>query len=414
MKFALLGCDPDTLALALAVAHSREHELVWAHDLGRHEPAVRAAAPGILHAQHWEGLLSGTVADALIVARAAEQETRTEQLRKLAQAGIAMIVSHPVVDSMLVYYELDMIRQESRALMVPYVPDGWHPVWPRLAELTGNGSTGLIGALEQIVVEQASADRSRGEVLHAFVRDMELVRPFCGALNKVSAMTSSGVRTAPDAVSYGTLSVQMSSLSKVLVRWSVSTVAEAAAARYAFLGTRGKAVLEVRPPNTWRLEVYCGGETTGETAEGFDAASAALPRLVETLRPANPSNAAVNDTGPVSAPPDWLDACRTMELADAVEHSLQRGRTIELHYDTPSEHATFKGIMSGVGCLLLIVGLVLLIVATTAVNAGVPLADYWPYLLLAVLVVFLLLQSLRLVFPTDHEPPTNGKSGRPG
>jgi hypothetical protein len=100
-----------------------------------------------------------------------------------------------------------------------------------------------------------------------------------------------------------------------------------------------------------------------------------------------------------------------MELADAVEHSLQRGRTIELHYDTPSEHSTFKGIMSGVGCLLLIVGLVVLVIATTAVNAGVPLADYWPYLLLAVLVAFLLLQSLRLVFPSD-KPPIDGTSDK--
>jgi hypothetical protein len=51
------------------------------------------------------------------------------------------------------------------------------------------------------------------------------------------------------------------------------------------------------------------------------------------------------------------------------------------------------------------VGLVLLVVATTAVHAGVPLADYWPYLLLGVLVVFLLLQCLRLVFPGERLPP---------
>ncbi|HEV3004229.1 MAG TPA: hypothetical protein VGX78_07190 [Pirellulales bacterium] len=404
MKFALLGCDSNTLALALAVARSDEHELGWAHDLGPQEPAVRAASPGLLLAEHWEDLLGGSVADVVIVSRAGDQELRTEQLRKLTQAGITMVVSHPVVDSMLAYYELDMIRQESRAVMLPYLPQRWHPAWRRVSELVAAGAAGGIGGLEQVVVEHASADRGRSEVLYAFVRDMELVRPFCGALNKVSAMTGSGVRTPADHVNYGTLSVQMSSLSNVLVRWSVSIGAESGATRYSFLGTGGKVVLDTKPGSSWELEFHRGGDTLRETIDCSDAAAIALPAIVKRVHSAGSPETETDDVG-LSPPPDWLDACRTMELADAAEHGLQRGRTIELHYDTPSEQATFKGVMSGVGCLLLIVGLLLLVVATTAVNAGVPLADYWPHVLLGVLVVFLLLQCLRLVFPGDRPPP---------
>ena len=33
-----------------------------------------------------------------------------------------MIIVHPVHESMLVYYELDMNRQESGCLMLPYAP----------------------------------------------------------------------------------------------------------------------------------------------------------------------------------------------------------------------------------------------------------------------------------------------------
>jgi len=409
MKFALLGCDPDTLALALAVARSDEHELSWAHALGAQEPAVRAAAPGLLLAEHWEDLLGGNMADVVLVSRADDQELRTEQLRKLTQAGITMIVAHPVVDSMLAYYELDMIRQESRAAMWPYLPQRWHPAWERVGELIAGGAAGGIGTLEQVVVEHASADRGRSEVLYAFVRDMELVRPFCGALNKVSAMTASGVRTSPDQVNYGTLSVQMSSLSNVLVRWSVSTAGESGATRYSFLGARGKVVLDTNPASDWRLEFHEGGEASREEITCVDTATVALAALARCVRPAGSSKTEKQDAGLGPPLPNWLDACRTMELADAVEHSLQRGRTIELHYDTPSEHATFKGVMSGVGCLLLMVGLLVLVVATTAVNAGVPLADYWPYLLLGVLIVFLLLQCLRLVFPGDRPPPADSK-----
>ena len=406
MKFALLGCDPDTLALALAVAHSADHELEWAHDLGADEPAIRAAAPGVVHAEHWEGLLAGNVADVVLVSRARDQELRADQLRKLAQAGLAMIVSHPVVESMLVYYELDMIRQESRAVMLPYTPERWHPIWQHLSESIDEDGSSSIGPLEQIVVEHTVADRSRGNVLHAFVRDMEMVRPFSGAVHKVSAMTSSGAGASTGAVNYGTLSVQMSSVSNVLVRWAVVTASESAIARYLFLGTSGKAVVETSGA-CWRSEIHAAPEPMIATAEGFDWASAALPQLVDRLRIADSSTRDENETLSITAPLDWLDACRTMELADAVEHSRERGRTIELHYDTPSEHATFKGVMSGVGCFLLIAGLVVLVAATTAVNAGVPLADYWPYALLAVLVVFLLLQCLRLVFPSDR-PPTSG------
>jgi predicted dehydrogenase len=404
MKFALLGCDPNTLALVLAVAASDEHELSWAHDLRHDEPVVRAAAPGLLLAEHWEDLLGGNVADAVIVSRAADDEVRAEQLRKLAQAGVTMVVSHPVVDSMLVYYELDMIRQESRATMLAYVPQRWHPAWKRVAEWIGEGAAGQLGTLEQVVVEHALADRGRSGVLHAFVCDMELVRPFCGVLNKVSAMTAFAARSSPEEANYGTLSVQMSSLSNVLVRWSVSSTAESGATRYTFLGSHGKVVLDTKPADVWRLELHSSGDALRETIDSIDLAAVALPIIGQQLKE-TPSADIDESVGFTVFLTDWLDACRTMELADAAEHSLQRGRTIELHYDTPTEQATFKGVMSGVGCLLLIVGLLVLVVATTAVNAGVPLANYWPKVLLGVLVLFLLLQCLRLVFPGERAPP---------
>lgn len=417
MKLALLGCDSDTFDLASAIAASEEHTLVWAHDAGDREPAVRTMSPGLLLAEHWEGLLLGMAADVVIVARGADQELRAEQLRKLTQAGLRLIVAHPAVESMLIYYELDMIRQEGHARLVPYVPQGWHPACRRLHDLVGDGASGRLGAVEQIVVERVSTSRERSEVLRAFVRDMELLRPWCGVLNKVSAMTSSGVRTSAESINYGTLSVQMSSLASLLVRWSVAVGAEEPSSRFTFLGTAGKAVLWSPERGRWRLEAVCGGQTTSEYFDEVSLATIALPHLLKALESDGPISGArvppaameqarrLHNAGPAIDPrhtlPDWLDACRTMELADAAQHSLERGRTIELHYETPTEHATFKGVMSGVGCLLLMAGLLVLIIATTAVNAGVPLADYWPQILLGVLVVFLLLQSLRLVFPSD-------------
>ncbi len=399
MKFALLGADSDALALALAVARSHEHQLVWAHELGEAEAAVRAAAPGVQIAEYWEGLLDGSLADVVIVARAADQEMRCEQLRKLAQAQVPLIASHPAVDSMLVYYELDMIRQENHTLLLAYTPDRWHPAWRQLSELV-QGDDAPLGTLEQVVIEHAAAARDRWSVLRHFVRDLESARLLCGDLTTVAAMASTGVRSSPEATNYGALSVQMSGPSGVLVRWSVAPAERRESARFHFICTRGKAALEAPAGEPWRLEVQHDADRPTQTFDAAEVAVEALARLPDAL------------AGDVPEELDWLFASRTMELADAVEHSIQRGRSVDLHYETPTEHATFKGLMSGVGCFLLLAGLVVLVVATTAVNAGVPLADYWPYLLLAVLAAFLLLQLLGFVFPSSArrtEPPELSK-----
>lgn len=392
MKFALLGTDPDALCLALAVAGSHEHRLVWAHELGEAEAAVRAAAPGVQIAEHWEGLLDVSVAEVVIVARAVDQELRGEQLRKLAQAGVPLIASHPVVDSMLVYYELDMIRRENQAVLLAFTPGRWHPAWQQLSELVQTDDEGPLGPLEQVVVERAAAARDRWSVLRHFARDIELARPLCGNLTTVAAMASTGVRSTPETTNYGALSVQMSGPSGVLVRWSVGPVEQREAARCSFLFARGKAVLDAPDAGSWRLDVQREGDSVSHAFDAVNAPAEVLALLPDALR------------GDVAAELDWLGASRTMELTDAVEHSLQRGRSIELHYETPTEHATFKGLMSGVGCFLLLGGLVILVVATAAMHAGVPLAVYWPYLLLAVLGVFLLLQLLGFVFPHNDRP----------
>lgn len=390
MKFALLGADSDALALALAVARSHEHQLVWAHELGDAEAVVRAAAPGVQIADHWEGLLDGSLADVVIVARAVDQETRGEQLRKLAQAAVPLIASHPVVDSMLVYYELDMIRRENHAVLLAFTPGRWHPAWRQLNELV-QADEGPLGLLEQVVIERAAAARDRWSVLRHFARDLELARPLCGNLTTVAAMASTGVRSTPEATNYGALSVQMSGPSGILVRWSAGPVEQREAARYSFLFARGKAVLEAPDTGLWGLDVQRETDNASQAFDAVNSEAEVLSLLPDALR------------GDVPAELDWLSASRSMELTDAVEHSLQRGRSIDLHYETPTEHATFKGLMSGVGCFLLLGGLVVLVVATAAMHAGVPLAVYWPYLLLAVLGIFLLLQLLGFVFPhTDR------------
>jgi len=388
MRFALLGADPDAFDLARAVTDGGEHTLVSAHDLGEREALARRALPGVRLAEHWEGLLAGEV-DAVIVTRAADDDLRAEQLRKLMQAAVPLVVSHPVHDSMLVYYELEMIREESHAIVYPYVPGLGHPALARIRELI---ETPAFGRLEQVLIERALSERNRRRVLAAFVRDLELAGPLCGRLSKVGAMAPGEV-VGESRANFANLSVQMSGPAGMLVRWSVVPVEDRERTRFSFVGSRGKATLRVpTDEGPWTLETRFEATTESANFDPWNSAAFALARFADAVA-----------GQPVQ--PDWLAASRTMELADAVEHSLQRGRTIDLHYETPSEQSTFKGLMAGIGCFLLIGGLAFAVVATTAVKLGVPLAGHWPKLLLGLLAGFLLLQLLRFAFPHQEDEP---------
>jgi hypothetical protein len=102
---------------------------------------------------------------------------------------------------------------------------------------------------------------------------------------------------------------------------------------------------------------------------------------------------------------NWHDAARNVELADAIDRSLAKGRTIDLHHEEFTDVGTFKGTMASAGCGLLAAGLVLVVVVaivhTLAIQAGwnrlARILDGWPYLILIIFGLFLLLQLLVLV-----------------
>ncbi len=115
--------------------------------------------------------------------------------------------------------------------------------------------------------------------------------------------------------------------------------------------------------------------------------------------------------------PTWAEAARTVELAETIDTSLARGRTIDLHREEFTDIGTFKGTMASLGCGLLMAGLALVVfvamVRVLAVQAGwngvVQILDFWPYLLLAVLGIFLVLQLLVLIGKPPSLPNRQGK-----
>src|SRR5262249_17206815 len=101
---------------------------------------------------------------------------------------------------------------------------------------------------------------------------------------------------------------------------------------------------------------------------------------------------------------------RAMELSEAVNRSLRRSRTVELHYETISEDATFKSVMTSTGCLVFLATLLVLPLAMAGPPLGLPWTLYIPYLIPPALVLFILLQTLRLAIRRPGSP--SARSGQ--
>jgi len=383
MKFALLGLDEDALQLARAVTESAEHELAWlcAYEAGPPHlvESLRSVAQSAKVAEDWAVLCEPGAVDAVIVARSGDEDARADALRRLVQQKVPVLAVHPVADSMLVYYELDMIRSETNCVMMPYLPARWHPAAQRIAGWLAPGAEGELGTTEQLVVERHMHDRSKRTVLDHFARDVDLIRSACGEINRIGAM---GV--GADELAYANLNVHTSGPRGIPVRWSVAPVDQAAEGRISIIGSRGRALLTMPPNGPWKIRLP-GKDEPAQAYADWSPPNEAIRRFSRAVTGETPS-------------PDWIDAARSVELAEAVERSLRKGRTLELHFEDFTEEGTFKGTMTSVGCGLLVGGLVLMVMIAVLDTLGVPWLGNWPVLLLGLMGLFLILQLITLSF----------------
>jgi myo-inositol 2-dehydrogenase/D-chiro-inositol 1-dehydrogenase len=93
-----------------------------------------------------------------------------------------------------------------------------------------------------------------------------------------------------------------------------------------------------------------------------------------------------------------------MELAEAAARSLRRGRTVDLHYEEISEEASFKGVMTSLGCAVLLGILVVLPAALMGPAMGLPWTIYLAWAIPPLLVGFILLQTLRFAIRRGDSP----------
>jgi len=391
MRLALLGVDDQMLAVSVAAARGQEDQIVLIDALATRASEAAAIAPNAQLITQWEVMLDDRGIDAVLLA-ADEAEQRVEQLRRFLQVqrGIPILVSHPLSLSMLDCFELEMIRKETTSMVLAYTPARWHPAAAELGTILDAEGSSSIAAVEQIVFERFLPQRGREDVLRQFARDADLVQFIAGSATKLHALGSTaGERPSP----YTNLAVQMTCSEGLVCRWTVAPVEAQAGGRVTLVGAHGKAILWMpEADDAWRLELRTADGSSVQEYPTWKAPETALEML---------SLATVD----VETESNWNDAARAVELADAIDRSLAKGRTIDLHNEEFSDVGTFKGTMASAGCGLLAVGLVLVVVValihTLAAQAGwnrlARMLDGWPYLVLVVLGIFLLLQLLVFV-----------------
>ena len=394
MRLAVLGTDPETIQLALA-ANSAGHEIAWLGDIRPEDEArVRQIDSPDSTSGDWELLLDQATADAVLVGRGtARADLREEQLKRLVAASVPLLVVHPTGHSVLTYYELDMTRRESHDILRHFNPLVGHPTIPTMVNWIDNGHE-TIGTLHQIACQREIASKSRADVLHWLARDSELLAAIAGNIRHVSAV---GPRDT--AASYSSLQVQLTTPRLPSLRWSVVPSSGASKGELQFVGEKGTITVRIPadsadgPRAGWQVDTVVAGEQRHESLPPFDAPRLAIEQLATAV--------AEPDSERRSAASTWPAATQSMEVVDAVELSLQKGRTIEVHQQQLTEQLAFRGTMAALGCGLL------LVVFAAVVLAGLAgifeskerdrLIPQWPILLLAALAFFLLLQVVPLL-----------------
>lgn len=388
MRFAILGADTESIELASA-AKSMGHSLLWCGDLA--EFGHFSAEWGLEDEGHlWEGLLEGDALDGVILGRGStDPDLRTEQLNQLTKSQVPVLTTFPLVDSVLAYYEVDMSRGESGAVLRHFNPLIEQQALVQQCDQWITDGHPELGSIEQVVWERPLAERTQQNVLWHFSRDVEFLALIAGGLNRLGALGS------PDqAATYAGLSVQLLGRREVPVRWQVGPIEQDDHPRLVLIAQNGKLTVEFdENSRPIKLVASPAGENQTAELESADASQSSIQRFIDAF-----SSPAGDQTS------SWSRALAAMELTDTIEIALRRGRMIEVHQQQLTEQMAFKGTMSAVGCgVLLIIPPIVLLLGWIAGEMGLSISKYWPHALLAMLGLFLGFQLIpKLLFKADE------------
>lgn len=404
LRLAILGCDDDVMEVCRAAHESGEGIVVAAYDARNeafdHRATLLARFPAITFENEWEALLVRDDIDVVVISGAnpaADGESpartrRAEQLKKLAQEKVPLLVAHPACEP-IIALEVEMIRSDVGGVIVPMTARSRHPAVDELARAIDDApAEGESDAdADQIVLTRRLNDRTRGNVLRWLTQDFETLKRLIGPIVKLSAVgpalpTGEDVMNRPKRTpSLAQLVVSIQGESKRVARWIVEP------------GETSATLAIDRGHQRWRLDM--------PESDGWSLAS---PDQLATRGDAN------NDWGgkhlatlreAIAGGGDsrWFEAARTLDAVASIDSALSRGRSIEFHNDEISEQSSFKAVMAVWGCLLLVGTVVLFFGLSIPIQMFAPRNEQreivmnWRYAQFCLLVPFVGFIALQLL-----------------
>ncbi len=380
MNFLILGDGPEERGWAEALASRPEHRVVAA------APGFPDLFPDIPTPADLEAALAIVGVEAVIVG--GPIEARDEALRRTAASGYAAICLHPPGDNADPYYQVALSREETGAVVVPDLPGRLHP---GVAALRQSANDVEMGPFRVLRIDAAGLAEDR-DLLDAFARWADLARTFLGEVESLTVLGD-----PPGESPSRSLTVQLRSAGGRAAELRLSPPAAGAPARLTVECERGSRSLEVAQgwDGAARLIRSDADKAGPEGLPAWDPHAAILDALLQAM------------AGRATRP-DLLDGTRAMELRSAAARSLRRGRSVDLHYEEVSEANNFKTIMTSVGCMVMLACIVALPAALVGPALGIGLTIYIGYAIPPLLVLFALLQVLRLAVkpsgPTSKAP----------
>jgi predicted dehydrogenase len=395
MRFALLGNHPDGLAMACALRATSRHELAaycgpkaGADELLRH--GMQPKLTGDM-----EEILSDPGIEVVIVA--GPPGDRASQLRRALQSERHVLCVHPADQSPDSAYEAAMIQGDTKQVLLPLLPEAFHPGVVQLRELLHKPEAPL-GEVGLIVVEQAAETAVLYDAgLPGYKPGLpgwSMLRALSGEIAEVSAFAPEEELSADQPVL-----VAGRFESGVMFQLSLLPQRERASQTVRVFGSQGVAMLTMVSHSS----TLAWGKREDERQVHIVEAANPWMSLVEVFEAAVVANTS-EANAPRLARPTWQDEIRCLELDDAARRSVERRRASTLEYQEVSEEVGFKGTMTLLGCGLLWSLLVLVVLAA------------WDrrflWLVAPLLVIFLGLQLLRWVIPRPAEgaKPNSGNN----
>ena len=373
MNVLILGNGREERAWAEWLLASREHRLVAVFP-----GFTKSSLADIPIATDLDDALARAGIDAAIVGGPIED--RGENLRRAAAEGLAIICLHPPGSDSEAYYQVALSRAETGAVIVPNLPLRLHPGVDSLREAIDSGELGTFRGLRfELPCTDTGTDLARVVVPQA----VDVIRALIG---EIEALTATGDPPGQHPDLELVVQLRGAEARRAELRiWS----APDELARLTLAAANGSLTLEFDPLLQQSSRLLQRSQLHGDQVnelEPWEPCQAVFGVLTESC---------VHGASTDLPSPNLHDATRAMELAEATVRSLRRGRTVDLHYESITEEANFKSVMTSTGCMILIGALIAVLVALSGPPLGFDWTIYIAYLIPPILVIFMVLQTLR-------------------